>query len=164
MGNVMNILGRCQDAADGKLSPEEQERLASQIRGVFSIVPVPRQPVDTAIAKRDWGMLEGILSGYIDTLESQGRGVNVNATATASASSSAVSFSSVCADLERTGMDGDAMREVRALMNELDGAKDEGMAKHAAKKIMDTVIEKCADALPVVAPFVAQALGSFAGA
>lgn len=87
-----------------------------------------------------------------------------NVTATASASSTALSFASAISQIDQVGgLDGDVRDEIKGLMEELDTAEGESLKKSAAKKLIDTVIEKAADALPAIAPFVAEAINSTLG-
>lgn len=90
------------------------------------------------------------------------------AIATASSSSEAVatatSFASACAQLDQVdGLSDEDRKDIREKMNNLDCEKDESMAKHAAKTLIDTVIEKGADALPAIAPFIVQSIKSTLG-
>ena len=157
------LIRKCYTARDENWQDKKLGELFDEA-SPFSVIPVAGRGVSQAISERNLSKLAGSL-GMCLSIENRDR-VNVtqNAIATANAKATASSFSSVCAELEKMdGIDSEMLKEVRSLMNDLDGAKDETVAKHAAKTLVDTVIEKCADALPVIAPFVAQAISAAMG-
>lgn len=172
MGNLRNILDKCQEAADGKLSEEEQSALASRVKGVFASMPMFNRVIRLA-ETRDWHAVEGALANYIDVQEASGHATsitqnaspyidahsenvnNVTSTSSATAMSSATFLEACQAVEEVNSLDEEQKAELVDLLNGARKAKDdEGLAKEAVKSLLDKAIEFGFDALKAVLPYV----------
>ena len=166
MSNLEKWIEQCETAASEELSFEDKNKLSRQIYGAFC-----KKPGHVAIAynaeHKDWDATLGGLLAYQDELEHElakaeasSSNVNTSASADSSAHSSAevivsMSFGEAieavdALDLEDDNKDAliDLLRVVRR------SEKDESLAKHALKSLIDKAFELGIDAVKAVIPYV----------
>lgn len=156
MGNLRNILGQCQDAADGKLSQDEQAALASRVKGAFMSMPMFNSVVRSAEA-RDWHVVEGALANYIDVQEAAGHSTSITQNATAIARAEASSYVSVVQSLPESTLSEDDKTMLTGMLATLQGLNGE-QKKSKLVEIVKWLSDKAVDVSIAVIPMLASML------
>lgn len=153
MGNLAIILEQCQRAADGKLSEDEQNALASRIKGVFMSMPMFGSVIRAAEG-RQWHVVEGALANYIDVQEASGNATNItqNATVTANVSvSQAVTAIQSLPSSTLSAEDKNALVGMLAILQNLEGEQKKSKIMEVVKWLGDKAVDVSIAVIPILA-------------
>lgn len=153
MGNLAIILEQCQRAADGKLSEDEQNALASRIKGVFMSMPMFGSVIRAAEG-RQWHVVEGALANYIDVQEASGNATNItqNATVTANVSvSQAVTAIQSLPSSTLSDEDKNTLAGMLAILQNLEGEQKKSKIMEVVKWLGDKAVDVSIAVIPILA-------------
>lgn len=169
---IAGLMLGCDKARHGELSEGEMDDLAEECRGLEHY-PIFGRSISLYASERNWSALMGAMAPLMqdeaggvsvsNVNSSQSRSESVSkSTATAIASSS---YGEAVGAVEGLDLDEGGKEALLDLLNEArKSSKDETLAKHALKALIDKAFDLGVDALKAVLPYVWGVLMSITGA
>ena len=169
---IAGLMLGCDKARHGELSEGEMDDLAEECRGLEHY-PMFGRSISLYASERNWSALMGAMAPLMQD-EAGGVSVsNLNANVAQSGSRSdssstaiaSASYIDAVGEVEALDIAEDGKDELLDLLNEArKSSKDETLAKHALKALIDKAFDLGVDALKAVLPYVWGVLMSLTGA